>query len=239
MVAGRDAARRDLINLQNKLRQKADYDDRTECRVSLLEGPVADRLLDCARTRHIDVMVVGTHGRGGFGKAILGSVAEKLFRHACAPVLTIGPKIRHGGRLTRLRHILAPCDLSPKSHPAVEYACSLAAAQDARLTVLHVAERASEDVRLDPERVKESVRDRLKAIVGARGDQINVNYRVEFGPVAASILSAASHLDADLIVLGVHPSTGPLDRFMWPIAYELVRESTCPVLTVRRSRSTN
>jgi nucleotide-binding universal stress UspA family protein len=76
-------------------------------------------------------------------------------------------------------------------------------------------------------------RERLARIVGRNGDGVDVIYRIEFGKISASILRTASEIDADLIVLGVRPSSGVLDRFMWPIAYELVCQAECPVLTVR------
>src|SRR5215472_6287829 len=143
VLAGRDAARRDLLELQRKLRFNAAYNDQTACHVTLLEGPVAECLLDCIRHRKLDLIVVGTHGRGGLGKFFLGSVAEKVFRHSPVPVLTIGPNIDRHRRLNELRHVLAPCDLSPKSNPAVNYACALSRAHHAWLTVLNVADYTS------------------------------------------------------------------------------------------------
>ena len=58
-------------------------------------------------------------------------------------------------------------------------------------------------------------------------------YRIEYGKISSTILRTASEIDADLIVLGVRPSSGVLDRFQWPIAYELVCQAEFPVLTVR------
>jgi nucleotide-binding universal stress UspA family protein len=235
LLAGRDAARRDLLALKSKLRRKVAYDDDTECHVTMLEGPVAESLLDCAHEKRADLIIVGTHGRGGLGKLILGSVAEKIFRQSSVPVLTIGPNIHGHQNRPELRHILAPCDLTPKSHPAVHYACALAASHHSWLTVLHVVEDANEGVKVDPERVKTGIRERLAAIVGQAGIGLDINYRVEFGRVASSILDVATNLDSDLVVLGVRPSTGVLDRFVWPVAYELVRGASCPVLTIRQS----
>ena len=230
LLAGRDAARRDLLALKSKLRRAAAYDDDTECQVTLLEGPVADCLLDCANEKRADLIIVGTHGRGGFGKDISGISSRKLFRHSRVPVLTVGPNIRPAQHHSQLRHILAPCDLTPKSHPALHYACALAASHHSVLTVLHVAERPTRVCR----RVLEiEIRERLAEIVGKDDAGLDIDYRVEFGKVAPSILEVATNLDADLIVLGVHPSMGTLDRFVWPVAYELVRGASCPVMTIR------
>ena len=234
---GRDAARRDLQELQMRLRRNSRYDDNTQIRVCLLEGPAADKLLECASCDHADLMVVGTHGRGGFAKVFLGSVAEKVFRHSSVPVLTIGPNLRPRHGPVELRHILAPSDRTARSHPAVKFASELAESHHSGLTVLHVVEPPTEGTKPDPERVKAGIRDSLAEVVGPEGKRLDIRYRVESGRVASTILDVAAELDADLIVLGVRPSSGVLDRFMWPIAYELLREATCPVLTMRECGS--
>ncbi len=233
LSAGREAARRDLLALKSRLRRIASYNDDTVCQVTMLEGDVAGCLLGYARQERADLIIVGTHGRGGLGKAFLGSVAEKVFRHSPVPVLTVGPNIHGPQKRPELRHILAPCDLTPKSHPAVQYACALAASHHAWLTVLHVVDHSGEGMKCDPERVKAGIRERLAEIVGQDGTGLDINYRVEFGKVASRTLDVASGLDADLVVLGVRPSAGVLDRLMWPVAYEVVRGAACPVLTIR------
>ena len=233
IIEGRAAARRDLLELKARLRRNAAYDDDSNDEATLLEGPVAECLLQCVRDKNIDLVVVGTHGRGGLGKILLGSVAENVFRHSQVPVLTIGPSCRHPRRWNAVHEILAPCDLTAKSHPAVWYACDMARAHHSRLTLLYVLEGASPGTQTDPDRVKAGIRERLSAIVGNRADGLDLNYRVEFGGVAPAILEVASEVKAELIVLGVRPSTGVFDRFQWPVAYELVREATCPVLTIR------
>lgn len=233
LMAGREAARRDLLELKSRLRRNADYDDDTKHQLNLLEGPVAECLLQCARDKKIDLLIVGTHGRGGLGKIVLGSVAEKVFRHSPVPVLTIGPNIHRPGRWNVVREILAPCDLTPKSHPAVRYACELAKAHRARLTVLYVVEDADEGVSVNAERDADAIRERLIDIVGRKAEGLDICYRIEFGRVAPAILGVASDRKTELIVLGVRQSSGVLDRFQWPVAYQLIREATCPVLTIR------
>ena len=153
----------------------------------MLEGPVANCLLELARERRVDLIIVGTHGRGGLGKVFLGSVAEKVFRHSPVPVLTVGPNIRGRSKHPELRNILAPCDLAARSHRAVHYSCSLAASQHSRLTVLHVAEPAGEGMKIDPEHLEIGIRERLAEIVGDAGHNLDVNYRVEVGSTAATI----------------------------------------------------
>jgi nucleotide-binding universal stress UspA family protein len=229
LSAGRDAARRDLLELRSRLRRQAAYNDDSEYKVSMLEGPVAESLLQSARQKQVDLLVVGTHGRSGLRKAFLGSVAEQVFRHSPVPVLTVGPGVRAGAHRVQVRHILAPCDLSPRAHEAVRYACTLAHGHGSRVTVMHVVEGREEGTNIDPQRVRE----KLVEIVGADAKGLDLEYRVMFGKVGSMILEVASELHSDLIVLGVRRSSGVLDRLMWPVAYELVCEASCPVLTIR------
>src|ERR1035438_449312 len=238
LTAAKDAARRDLLELKTKLRRSRAFEEDVDYRVSMLEGPAADCLLEWAREKRVDLIVVGTHGRSGLGKIILGSVEEKVFRHSTVPVLTIGPNTRPPAENRNNHSLLAPCDLTPKSHPALQYACALAKEHDSKLTVLHVIGQGNESIKLDPERVKQEIREELVRIIGRHANGVDVRYRIESGKVAPTILSAAAEVTADLIVLGVRRSSGVLDRFMWPIAYELVREASCPVLTIRGGLST-
>jgi nucleotide-binding universal stress UspA family protein len=88
-------------------------------------------------------------------------------------------------------------------------------------------------MRLDPEGAKSRIECELMEIIGEPRHEVEVHCHVECGKVAQTVLDVASEQSADLIVLGVRPSAGVLDRFMWPIAYELVRGAACPVLTLR------
>jgi len=236
IVVCRAAARRDLLDLHARLHHRYLDDDDTDHKLTLLEGPVAESLLQQAGHNHTDLIVVGTHGRGGLGKVFLGSVAEKVFRQSPVPVLTIGPNLHAHRPMRELRHILAPCDLTARSHPAVHFACELARGHCSRLTVLHVVEQPSEETKIDPERVKQGIRQNLAEIVGRDGTCVDLHYQVEFGKAPLTTLKVASDSHTDLIVMGVRSSSGMMDRFQWPVAYEVVREASCPVLTLRGPR---
>jgi nucleotide-binding universal stress UspA family protein len=77
------------------------------------EGTVWEILSDAIRKNNADLIVLGTHGRSGIGKAVLGSVAEEVFRQATCPVLTVGPYVSLGGKLSMvLNRILYATDFS-------------------------------------------------------------------------------------------------------------------------------
>src|SRR5580704_11695040 len=139
-VAARDAACRDLNELKTELKVAYGYEEGKDYHLFLLEGDVAQCVLDFADKKHIDLIVLGTHGRGGLGKALMGSVAEKVFRRSPVPVLTLGPHLRRVTRDHSPRNILVAADLTPASALAARYAARLAAENHAKLTLLHVAD---------------------------------------------------------------------------------------------------
>ena len=106
----------------------------------------------------IDLIVLGTHGRGMIGTLLLGSVAEQVLRHATCPVLTVGPDVAPSlVDHEQMSHILFATDFSEGSLHALPYALSLAEENDAELTLLHVLE----ELRPMPRRVLERVAGRL------------------------------------------------------------------------------
>ena len=89
--------------------------------------------------REIDLVIVGTHGRTGAIKLLLGSVAEEIFRRASVPVLTIGPSVRTGAHSGgRFHRVLFATDFTPEAGAAAPYAISMAQENQARLLLLHV-----------------------------------------------------------------------------------------------------
>ncbi len=196
-----------------------------------MEGPVADSILACANETHADLIVVGTHGRAGLGKMLMGSVSERVFHHSAIPVLTIGPHVQHPR--VDPKSVLLATNCSPASQQAAHYACSLAREHDAVLTVAHVLDHVSDEAMRDCERLKAAVKEKLVELIRPMAGGFEVRYWVDFGPAVSGILRAAAESEADYLVLGVHQRSGLLDRFMWPTAYGVVREANCPVLTVR------
>ena len=99
-------------------------------------------ILALADAMPADLLVMGTHGRGGFERLVLGSFAEKTLRKATCPVLTIPPAAEDPAAPVPvlLQRILCPIDFSPSSKKALTYALSLAQESAASLTLLHVLE---------------------------------------------------------------------------------------------------
>jgi len=232
-VAAKDAARRDLQQLQDELHRTHSHVEGEDYHLYLLEGDVAQSILDFAQQQRIDLIVVGTHGRSGLGKAFIGSVAERVFRQSPVPVLTLGPHLRRPARDNGPKNILVAADFTPASARAARYAAMLARENKAKLTLLHVVDHKKLDHVPDPAAVKRGIEQRLADLLGAEGASVDYSLQVEVGPVVPAILHTLNQVGADLMVIGVHRSSSVLDRLMFPHAYELVCESSCPVLTLR------
>ena len=110
------------------------------------EGRVHATIVDRAASLPADLLVLGTHGRSGFERLFLGSVAEKVLRTASCPVLTIPPAVHSTPRIpVTFKKILCASDFSPSSQRALQYALELGRQADGCVTVLHALEYMDEE----------------------------------------------------------------------------------------------
>lgn len=234
-IAAKDAAVRDLEELKAELDRKHCYVEGRDYHLCLLEGDVAQTILGFAYRKRIDLIVLGTHCRGGLGKALMGSVAERVFRQSPVPVLTLGPHLRRSAHDHNLRNILVAAGLTPDSGRAARFAATLARKSHAKLTLLHIVDPKKLEHIPDKAAGKRAIELRGEELAGLLCPGLECSVRVEVGQVVPTILHALDEMEADLLVIGAHPSRGLLDRLMFPHAYELVCESSCPVLTLREN----
>ena len=206
--------------------------------VTVTEGDLWSTITDTVRKQNIDLIVIGTRGRTGVGRALLGSAAEEIFRRAPCPVLTVGPHVsKDTERRLEMKEILYATDFSPESFSALPYAVSLAQEHQARLTILHVIGEQEVGELVHAENYVESTQRRLRELVPAEAKPwCEPNFRVERGSAAKKILEVATALGADLIVLGVRGAAGHMGattHVLRAIAHHVVTQAECPVLTVR------
>jgi nucleotide-binding universal stress UspA family protein len=189
--------------------------------------------------RQVDLVILGTHGRTGAMKLLLGSVAEEIFRRTSVPVMTIGPSVRngiHGGG--QFHSVLFATDFSPEGQMAAPYAVSMAEEHQARLLLLHVMRdpypKATE--RMEQDSVA-NVMHQLYELVPTDAELwCRPEATVRYGNPAARILEVAKERKADLIVLGVREAArfrGAATHLERTTAHEIVANASCPVLTVR------
>jgi nucleotide-binding universal stress UspA family protein len=200
----------------------------------LEQGDLWDVLSDLIRRHDIDLVVLGTHGRHGLKKLVLGSAAEQIFRLASSPVLTVGPKaLRPSVEFENWQRILFATDFSAGSLKALPYALSMAEENNAQLMLLHTIPLVPMQQQDD---VREGARRRLEKLVPLdAADWCKPECVVRFEFPADGILKVAEERQADLIVMGVRATASPRTsaHLPWATAYEVVCHAHCPVLTVR------
>jgi nucleotide-binding universal stress UspA family protein len=212
-------------------------------------GQPARQILNRAAALPADVIVLGTHGTGGFEHLMLGSVAEKVLRKATCPVFTVPPHASFA-RGAAFKTLVCAVDFSEWSIAALDEACALAEDSGASVTAVHViewpwhetpaphvegipAEQAAAllDYRRYLETMAKSRLDAVKESVG-RG-RCRIDTRVVHGKPYAELLCAVEREHADLIVIGVHGRSA-LDVFVFgSTTHQVVRRAPCPVLTLR------
>jgi len=217
--------------------------------IELGEGNAATEILAKAEAARSDLIVLGTHGRSGFERFMLGSVTERVLRKAGCPVLTVPPRLAESAAppAVTFKRIVCAVDFSECSLRALEYAMSIAQEADARLTVLHVIEPVpnvpadDDSPLLGMKTVKEYIaaaeeegRTLLrKAIPDGVRAYCEVDAVQRVGTPYREILGLATEQVADLIVLGVH-GRGVVDlMFFGSTAQHVVRQGACSVLTLR------
>jgi nucleotide-binding universal stress UspA family protein len=211
-------------------------------RTEVAEGDIVATILAEARAPE-SLIVLGTHGHGGFENLVLGSVTEKVLRKAPCPVLTVPRETERGPTTAALLdRILCAVDFSPSSRAAFQAALDLAATSGAALSVVHVLrelpvaefpELAHFNVPEYRRLLEKEARNRLKALVAERGSGRDVEIRILAGKPWRRILHLAHEIEADLIVLGVQGRSAADLLLFGSTAHHVVRTAPCPVLTVR------
>lgn len=218
---------------------------RLDHEVEVCEGDPWREIVSQAEEMPADLVVMGTHGRGGLEHLFLGSVAEKLIRRLPCPVLTVcheeGRTWQAPGLINR---ILCATDFSETSAEALHMALAFADAGQAHLTLLNVVEGAPDfgdptyialpymgPMRQDLEK---AVRERLQKMADeAAGTGVKIDARVAFGRAYREILRIAAEDRADLVVVGAQ-GHGVIEHMLsGSNAQHVIRGATCPVLTVR------
>jgi len=233
-----------------KLFADAEAGSQVPLEFELSEGTAATEILARATSTKPDLIVMGTHGRSGFERLVLGSVTEKVLRKAACPVLSVPRQIPDAvpAPTVLFKRILCAIDFSDCSLRALNYAMSLAQEADARLTVVHVIEVSPEapaDFYQGAFGVPQSLADYIAAseeerrarLRDAVPDTVRAYCTVETllptGKPYREILRVAAEQQSDLIVIGIH-GRGAADLLLFgSTAQHVIRQALCPVLTLR------
>jgi nucleotide-binding universal stress UspA family protein len=216
-------------------------------RFEIGEGDAAAEILHRASALPSDLIVMGTHGRSGFERVVLGSVTEKVIHKATCPVLTVPRPMADVVPVPQklFTRILCGIDFSDASLRALEYALSLAEDQDSQLTLVHVVEVTPAPQSDAAGNVEARALDAyVAAAAQARAEQLQrivpdnvrtsrpVERRLAIGKAHHELLRVAAASGSDVIVLGAH-GFGITQLLFGSTAHQVVRQARCPVLTIR------
>lgn len=232
-----DAARKAMADLASRF---------PGARAEIREGAPRFEIPRAAAALSADLIVMGTHGRTGVRRVLFGSVAEHVVRHSPVPVMTVRQR-EDGDTGPVVEHVLAPVDFSDASRAALPWACLLARSFGARLTLLHVLEVTREAISELPRNglpartgelihtyLERKARLELQELAARIPDCETVLRKPARGLAREEILRAAAERGPGVIVMSAHGRTGLLRIAFGTVAEHVVRQSSVPVLTVRR-----
>jgi len=203
-----------------------------------------------AQAEVADLVVIGSHGRSGFDRLVLGSVTEKIVRKSSRPIMVVPPHAPDGSALNHgvQPRILCAIDFSDASLGALDYAISLAEETQGELTLFHSIEVPPElhepspvptDFNIDQcHAAAEAVcLQRLRELVPPSfRHTCQVKTVVAEGLAYRQLLHLSAEQPTDLIVMGVR-GCGAIDLLLFGSnTARVIRAATCPVLIVPRPR---
>jgi nucleotide-binding universal stress UspA family protein len=228
-----------------------DPDHRIEA-TNICRGKPNEVIASLIVEKQIDLLIIGTHGRGGFAKLAVGSVAERLLRIAPCPVLTIGPHVATAQESApAFQTILFATDFGQGSAAALPLAISLAKEHNAKLVLLHMMPpmpvtgtslsayaptTAGADELIEWEASSHKIS--LQRLQGWLPKDALLSQPPDFivgtELLPEGILLAARERKADLIVMGANHtfSAWTAAHLPWSLLHEVLCQATCPVLTV-------
>ena len=208
------------------------------------EGIPANEIVTYATDEEIDAIVIGTAGRGGVARAVMGGVADKVVRTASVPVITITPKAAGTKRVEDVNAILLPTDGSETATAVADRGVELAVQFTASVHFLSVIDHSrlsalSEifDTESAPnDELRERAIDHLDALASdARGRGVDTQISVKGGDPAEEIVQYAESEAIDLIALGTAGRGGFERLLVGSVADQVIRTAPVPVLTTRPS----
>ena len=197
-------------------------------------GDPSVEILRLIQQKNVDLVVMGTHGRAGFERFLLGSVTAKVLHKAMIPALTVCKPTHHfmkdkGIRPVEIKRILCPVDLNRGSESITELALSLAKLYQSELTMLHVANKKEGDWF---ERESSGIK-KMKVLVNPDQEWCKVRYMIENGRPDEEILKVVEREGIDLIVMGHHSHLPAQEVVMGSVALKTIAGAACPVLVLR------
>lgn len=208
-------------------------------RTWVLEGNAGDCIVETAVTEHVDLIVMGTHGRSGVSRWLLGSITQNVLHHVSCPVLAVRDE-------RPLRNVLITVDHTTLSEQALDPGFAVAGALNAAVHLLTVVEDAPDDDWAEVD-IKPNTppRDRpfateeayLEDLRARYGTEITVKTAVRGGKPHEAILAYASGHHIDLIVMVTRNRPGLRRWFHKSVTEQVMNNSQCSILVLKPNPS--
>jgi nucleotide-binding universal stress UspA family protein len=201
------------------------------------EGEPPEVIVDVAREKKADLIALGTHGRKGLKRLLMGSVTSGVMIDSPCDVLVVKKSCSECAGV--YSSILLPFDGSEFSKKALEKACHLAKTDRAEITVLYVIPRYEEMIGfLRTESIRENMRlEAEKIFDSARGiaaqHAIAIRTETQEGQTDTEIIRTATRLKADVIIMGTYGWRGVNRAIMGSTTERVIIHAPCPILAVR------
>lgn len=189
-------------------------------------------------THDIDLIVMGTQGRTGIERVLLGSVAERTLRTANVPIVTVTPdadivEVGDGW----YENILLPTDGSEGAELAIEWGITLAEMYDATIHTVYSVDTSrfggAEGIAEIHDALEQTGREALETVrERARAADVSVAGNIASRPAARTILSYSEEHDVDLIVMGTHGRSGVKRYLIGSVTETVIRNAAVPVCCV-------
>lgn len=220
-------ARLMLESLGREIREQG-----VECTTAVRHGFVPDVVTEVVSNTGAGRLIIGTHGRRGLKKFVLGSVARQLLEIIEIPVCTVGPRA-HKGASGAPQTILHPVSLAGLHETSAALSFALGEQFGAQVLLLHVI-TPTPNVTRDPADAVTTATSQLRSLIPATAtERSQVQARIALGSVVSEILAVAEESQAGLIVLGVHAPAHSWLPGTEPAAYRILVSAPCPVLSLR------
>lgn len=227
MVQLDQLAQRDCADMIGRLKDSKSLDS-VEHYCWTMDGEFAEVFESFVHEHAIDLLVLGTRGRSGLSKLLLGSLARQIFHYVDCPILTVGPWSQGATRKLELRNVLFATDLTDESAAAIPHVLTAARTWRTGIDVLHVCSSAACNCRNQMETFSRKMDD-----LAGKDDPLLITYNLLHGDPSSTVLKFARQNNDDLIVLGLARGRSLYGGPDQSSAYEIVRGARCPVLSVR------
>ncbi|AXR81089.1 universal stress protein [Natrarchaeobaculum sulfurireducens] len=245
-LRARDLDELDLPSLEERAekaveeiaRLAADHDEEMTVTTTIRKGTPFQSIREYATRREIDVIVMGTKGRTGLDRVLLGSVTENVLRTARTPVLAVPPNADEPA-IDRVRfdRFLLPTDGSDGATIAAEWGIELADRLESSIHALYSVDMGPFADVPEADDLLEALEYRAEAVIDAvraRGEDagVGVSGSIVTGSPITEIPTYATENDVDGIVMGTHGRTGIGQWFLGSVTENVVRQAEVPVFCV-------